>query len=377
MNCPIHACRILLGVFFLLACSPQISSARKPVPLAQLTPVASPVGTPATEVPTKDNSDAPVPAVEPAEELPPGTVRVYLHDGSVITGILANKSIEVATKFGRLTVPVDQIVSFTPGLDSQTQRMEDLKKLIDQLGDSSYSARDTAEKQLLAMGLKIRNELEMYRNDKNAERKTRVQKILAAMADLEDDETPDDGNEKSQPWKRLDVVMTQPFTLAGRIDQKQFQLASKYGQLNIALADIQRVERPRRGRESYRRTVAVAGTNIVPRQYKNSNITIQAGDRITIKADGVLQMTPWGTGAMSTPEGAPNYGWFVNAKIPSGALVMRVGNNDQPIKVGSSYTFTAKKAGTLQFGIGMNSSYVNHSFPGTYNLKISVRPAGK
>ncbi|MCG8584805.1 MAG: hypothetical protein MI757_08860, partial [Pirellulales bacterium] len=306
-----------------------------------------------------------------------GTVRVHLHDGSMITGVLSNESIEVATQFGRLTVPVDKIMSFTPGLDSQTDRMELLKTLIEQLGDKSYSARDAAEKKLVLMGAKIRDELERHRKDENAERRNRIQKILAAIAEMEDEDEPIDGDNKDrQPWRRLDTVVTEPFTLAGTIEQKQFELASKYGKLNIALADIKRVERPRTGREAYRRNVSVAGTNIAPNRFKNSHISVQPGDRVSIRADGVLRMTPWGSSAVSTPDGAPNYGWYINGKIASGALVMRLGSNGQPEKVGSKHTFTAKKAGTLQFGIGMNSSYVNHSFPGNYNLKVSVQPAG-
>ncbi len=323
-----------------------------------------------------DATTEPMPIIK--KTFPPGTVRVHLHDGSMITGIFADKTIEVETEFGVLKVPLDQITSLTPGLDSQTGRMEMLKKLIEELGDKSYSVRDKAEKKLMLMGAKIREELERNRRDENAERRTRVQKILAAIDELEEDgPSIGEGNGDSQPWRRLDTVVTQQFTLAGQIKQKEFELVSKYGKLKISLADIRRVERPSTARSSYRRSVEVAGTNIAPRQYKNSHIVVQAGDRVSIRADGVLKMTPWGSSAMSTPDGAPNYGWYINAKIPSGALVMRIGSKGTPTKVGSRHTFTATKAGTLYFAIGMNASQANSSFPGTYKLKVSVQPAGK
>jgi hypothetical protein len=368
---------VVAGVVAIDSSLVQTSEAREAIilsPLIQATP-ALPAVKPADKKPAEEA--APFVPPEPEVPLPLGTVRVHLHDGSVITGILGDEFIEVETQFGSLKVPVDKITSFTPGLDSQTDRMESLKKLIEELGDKSYSTRDKAEKKLLMMGTKIRGELLLHRTDKNAERRNRVQKLLATIDEMaEDDPQPVENATNSQPWRRLDTVVTRPFTLAGRIQQKQFTLNSKYGKLNIALADIHRVERPRSGREAYRRSVEVAGTNIAPRQFKNSHVAVQVGDRVTIKSDGVLRMTPWGSSAVSTPDGAPNYGWYINAKIPSGALVMRVGNTGEVLKIGSKHSFTAKKAGTLHFGIGMNASYVNHSFPGAYNLKIRVQPAG-
>ena len=337
---------------------------------------AQPAATSPSQPPKKDTAEDVEPEPEPVKPLPPGTIRVHLHDGSLITGILSNNTIDVETQFGTLTVPVDKIMSITPGLDSQTDRLENLKKLIESLGAMSYSERDKAEKKLLSMGLVIRSELKRYENDKNAERKNRVQKILAALNEMAEDEDPAE-LESTEQWRRLDTINTEPFMLAGRIKQKQFELASRYGKLNIRLADIKRVERPQAGRQTIRRTVAVAGSNIVPRQYKNSHIMVRAGDRVRIRADGTLNMTPWGSSAMSTPDGAPNYGWYISNKIPSGALVMRIGGSGQPEKVGSKHTFIAKKSGTLQFGIGMNSSYVNHNFPGTYNVKVSVEPGKK
>ena len=344
-------------------------------PFGGLVPVVPPATAPVKKDTPKD--DVPEPSPEPVKPLPPGTIRVHLHDGSVITGILATDTIEVETQFGTLKVPVDKVLSFTPGLDSQTDRMANLKKLIEDLGATSYSDRDKAEKKLLAMGLVIRSELKRHQDDKNAERRNRVRKILTALNEMADEEEPEDGSDAEQQWRRLDTIVTEPFTLAGRIRQKQFELVSKYGKLNIRLADLQRVERPRAGRQSIRRTVAVGGTFIVPRQYKNSHITVKAGDRVIIRADGTLNMTPWGSSAMSTPEGAPNYGWYIANKIPSGALVMRIGNSGQPEKVGSKHTFTAKKSGTLQFGIGMNASYVNHNFPGAYSVKVTIEPGRK
>ena len=77
---------------------------------------------------------------------------------------------------------------------------------------------------------------------------------------------------------------------------------------------------------------------------------------------------------MSTPEGAPNYGWYINGKIAAGALVGRIGDSGTVFKIGTKYSFTVKKAGYLQLAIGMNPSYATQAYPGKYDVRIRVSP---
>src|SRR5579862_2672013 len=49
------------------------------------------------------------------------TMRLHLMEGSVVTGKLSTDTVTVETAFGKLEVPVANIVSFTPGLDSHPE----------------------------------------------------------------------------------------------------------------------------------------------------------------------------------------------------------------------------------------------------------------
>jgi hypothetical protein len=328
------------------------------------------------EEPAKPEEEVDVPRA-PVVPLGPQFIRLHLQDGSVISGDLSIKEIEVDTQFGKLTIPIDKIRSFVPGLDSNPKADEQIQKLIKDLGSDDYKTREQAHKDLAAMGIKVQKELEKYANDENAEVKRHVTEILKeleeAAAEQEDFDDPGAG---AQPLIRLDTVVTTDFTVVGRVSPPQFNIQSKYGPLTIRLADISKGERETAQRESLRRTVDVNAAHLAQRGFKNTGIRVQAGDRVTIKAEGSIVMSPWGGNARSGPDGMPNYGWYIPGQIPGGALVARIGDKGTAFKVGSSSTFVARQAGTIQLAIGMQAEYANegYQFPGEYKVRLKIDP---
>ena len=73
-------------------------------------------------------------------------MHVYLMDGGSVFCSLSVQSITVETEFGKLEIPVNQIVSFTPGLNSHPQQRSNIKRLILQLGASTADLRKAAQK---------------------------------------------------------------------------------------------------------------------------------------------------------------------------------------------------------------------------------------
>ena len=327
--------------------------------------------------PAADESAVDVPR-KPVADLGPKYIRLNLLDGSVISGDLSVSEITVETPFGNLVVPIDRIKSFTPGLDSYPKVLADLDALIKNLGSDDYQTREQAHKDLAAMGIKIRRELDRFVNDENAEIKRHVGEIIKEIEEQnqEVDGFDEEGGGGTQPWIRLDTVVTSDFTVVGKVTPKQFEIASKYGPLTVQLADVQKGERDTGTRESLRKSMTVEGTNIAQRSFKSTGIRLQAGDKVTVRADGNVIMSPWGSNAATGPDGAPNYGWYVANQIPGGALVGRIGDKGQVFKVGRQSTFTAKSAGVLQLAIGIQPEYANegYQYPGQYNVKLKVEP---
>jgi hypothetical protein len=170
-----------------------------------------------------------------------------------------------------------------------------------------------------------------------------------------------------------DTVETTEFTVVGRIVPKSFTIESPYGPLTVKLSDIRRGQREVTQLEVLRKSLAVEGTHMVFMGLKASNVKVERGDKVTITAGGTVTMTPWGNRAFSTPDGGANFGWYIEGQIPGGALVAQIGESGPIFKIGSKHTFTADRAGVLQFGIALAGNHANQTFPGQYTVKIVVR----
>jgi hypothetical protein len=321
----------------------------------------------------KQNSTGAPALVEVANKSEPDAVKLYLMDGSLIAGKLTMKEIPVETQFGNLSVPVANIKSLTPGLSSHPELAKRISNLIADLGSGNYNDRERAQQALLKLGLSIRNELERYQNDSDVERRTRVKAILAELDQLADDnDSGDSRSDLAGPLAHRDTIETTEFTIVGKIVPQSFPITSPYGELNIKLSDIRRAQRDTGQKEDLRQTFGVDATHFASRNPMSTNIRLERGDVVTIAAEGTLNMTPWGAGAISTPDGAPNYGWYIPNQIASGTLVGRIGNEGFR-KLGSKTTFTVERGGVLHLGIGMQNDYTENQFPGTYNVKVRVQ----
>ena len=321
------------------------------------------------------SEDEEEPVVEKSPPIDPQSIRLNLMDGSVITGKLEVKEIEIETKFGSLTIPVEAIKSFKPGLDSYPDLKQEVDGFIENLGSDDYAEREAARKSLARMGSRIETELKRHLKDKNAERVRQIKAILEEFATAEEFSADDEGATPESAWSRLDMVETTDFTVLGKISPQSFQVTSQYGPLNIQLAHIRTAERNLGTKQQVRRSLSVSGQNLANLAFKNSGIRLKRGDRVSVTADGQIMMTPWGSGTMSTPEGGANFGADPN-QIPGGALVARIGDSGKVFKVGAKHSFQADRTGTLQFAIAMQYDYAqgNYQFPGEYKLKIKVDP---
>ena len=332
---------------------------------------------PKNSAPAKKDDNAPV--IQPKiKELPPSYVKLYLVDGDVVSGELATPSISIKTDFGTLAVPVEKIVRFEPGLNSYPKILEHISKLVSDLGSTKYEEREAAHKALVAMGPRIQNELAQFDGEANAEMKRHLAEIKKEIAKVVEEFDEDDLEDpENQPWDRDDKLVMANFTAVGKIQESDFKLKGKYGELAIKLGDIRKGTRPVAGRQPIQKSLTVNKDNFVQLAWKSAGIMVQKGDSLTVSASGTITLTPWGSNAVSTPNGTPQYGTMPNTPgIPYGALVAKIGNGKY-FKVGDKKTFRADAKGKLQFAITMRASYVGKSYqyPGDYKLKIKVEPA--
>jgi hypothetical protein len=353
-------------------------------------PVASqtkqPKGAPSTAPPGSSKSAAPggnTPAAPSRaaakKKRNPREIKIMLMDGSVVLGELSIDTIEVKTEFGSLTVPVEKVLSLTPGLDSHRDLSSKIDRLIRELGDDDYKKREAAHKELLGMGRPVKDILAAHRNDKNAERKRRITEIVARLDEMNsNDSFSGDDSAGAKTWMRDDRVETPNFTIVGDVNPSVFEVRSKYGPLKIGLNDIRRTEKTGLEKGPTLKQISIAGSDFHLVRPKSSGVRVKAGDSVSVAASGTITMPPWGSSARSGPDGAANYGsyTFGGQRVGYGGLVGRIGDSGTWIRIGSRAKFTARKSGVLKFGIVMRSTYTrgNYVFPGSYKVRIKVDP---
>jgi hypothetical protein len=300
------------------------------------------------------------------------TMRLHLMEGSVVTGKLSTDTVTVETAFGKLEVPVANIVSFTPGLDSHPEEGKRIGRLIQQLGSNGAAERDAAQRMLTDMGKSIQTELARYAQDEDTERRSRIQKILAELEETEEEEELDPLVAK--PWLPQDSLETTLFTVVGKISPQTFELQTQFGPLKVAIGDIRRGERELDLKPEIKKQLFVTGENLIQLAMQTSGVRIGRGDKVQITADGRLTMTPWGNNTFSNPDGSEQFQWYLPNQIPGGALVARIGTTGKIFKVGSKHSFTSTRAGILYFGIAMSPQFASqdYNYPGRYDVKIRV-----
>lgn len=379
MNARLLTFALLICVFTLPAMAQPGVAADQAIELRiapQVIPVPQPEQ-PAEEDPAAEGDtdevepDEPTPT--PAEKPEPGVLRFHLMDGTIITGKLTTQNLPISTEFGDLTVPIESIASFAPGIGSHPEIDQTITTLIQQLGSPEAKTRDKAQAQLIAYGPGLIPELQEHANDPDAERKVRIATIMEELYTVETDEFEMQQG-PSIALTRLDQIVTQRFTIAGKIKQDTFNIASKFGELTVKLKDIKAVERMTTDQPEVRRTVEVSGMDMTCKGYKKTGIRVNRGDRIIIVAEGRVTMSPWGSNSVSSPDGIAQNGMY-NGKIPMGALAGRIGDSGEELLIGSKSSFVAKKSGVLQLGFAMQQNWANYQFPGSYKARIRVVPA--
>jgi hypothetical protein len=304
----------------------------------------------------------------------PDQLTLQMMDGSTISGKLAVKSLTVQTPYGTLEIPVEAIRGITPGLDAHADLSKQIADCIDKMGSDVYADRETAQNTLLKLGPSVRPEIVKARAAAEAERKTRLDALLAAFDDLADESTDDDAP-PTPIWIHGDAVETTDFTIVGHIVQSSFDVQSRYGELTVKLADLQHAFRPAGAIEDMHKSVQVTGNdNLVIKTWEDSGVSVSKGDKVSVTADGKITLTPWGNNASSGPDGSMNYGQYQagSDQVGTGGLIGKIGNGGVQFKVGAKHSFVADHNGKLMFAIAIQGDYGGNQFPGAYTVKIKV-----
>lgn len=328
----------------------------------------------------QEPDEDPPPATAPAAPSPPDSanqpgpqeVRLQLWDGTTVIGNLDISSVHMATRFGVLEVPVASIVRLTPGLNSLPELRSRLEGLVEQLGDRDFKAREAALGKLLAWGPPLLGYLAQTSDGGSAERKKHLQNLVTQLqSDL--DRSGDSGEPAASPLVVDDSLTTGEFTIVGQVQEQQFSVATRYGQLSIRLADIRSVDREWMNTASVvRRSFDIGATSFFQTKPVATGLRVRRGDRIRIQASGSVNWSSWGN-ISSGPDGITNQGKWQGFNC--GMLLARIGPAGELAEIGEDGEFVAPTDGELILGVAMQDNYAGqqgYQWDGEYKAQVVV-----
>jgi hypothetical protein len=304
-------------------------------------------------------------------------IRFHMWDGSIVGGDVTVDKIDIETEFGTLQVPIEKISMFLPGLNSVPKLNDRITLLVEGLGDKNFDVREKSHRELVAMGRQIQREIQRFDDGGSVERKKHLQEIKREIAEQSDEVDEFDPGTGEVALIRGDKIVTQDFSIVGKILQEEFRMSSKFGELAVNLSDIKMADRSfREVKTEIRKTIEVGGSAFFQNEPVSAKIRVNRGDKVLIRATGIVQWTNWSTS--SGPDGIGSQGQWQGMNC--GCLAARIGDSSKYIKIGTKGEFTAMQSGVLYLGVAMRDDYAKNSgyrWEGKYSAKVMVKPADK
>src|SRR5262245_28609931 len=89
---------------------------------------------------------------EPGQEPAPNEVTAIFHDGTVIKRVVLPSSVELTTRYGKLTIPVKDIRRIEFGFRLSAEMAKQVEEGVQALGNKDFRQGEPASKQLAGLG---------------------------------------------------------------------------------------------------------------------------------------------------------------------------------------------------------------------------------
>lgn len=282
-------------------------------------------------------------------------------DGSLVRMQLLQENLEVLTKYGKLTVPLQDIRRIEFGVHLPMGVEPQIEQAIKLMGSDVYKQREEAARDLVNMGPLAFPAVQKAARNTDLEVAQRAATVLKRISD----KVPAD----QLRTKMEDTIQTQTFPIIGRIVSPTIKASSvHFGELSLKLSDL-RCLHIRSSLGNTEATVDAAKYGSQPDQWLDSGLVIDAGQRLIILGEGQVDLWPQGPGQYLTgPKGYTTPG--KGSGFMAGSLLGRIGDNGKVFLVGERFEGVPAEEGKIFFHIV--PSPWNNASTGTYRVKIST-----
>lgn len=297
---------------------------------------------------------------EGSKEVPrPNQAEVRFGDGSLVRVTVLQDTLDVMTRYGKLTIPIREIRRIDFGLHLPQGVDAQIDTAIKQLSSEAYREREDAVKNLVHLGPMAYPFLQRASRNPDLEVSQRAATVMKRIADKS---TPE-----ALRLKEEDCILTHEFPVIGRILSPSIRVHSlHFGELALKLSDLRTLYV--RGQHTEGELVVDAAKfGSAPDQWLDSGLMVDGSTRLVISGEGQVDLWPQGPGQyVTTPKGYTAAG--KGGTFMAGSLLARIGENGKAFFVGERYEGAPTEEGKVYFHIV--PSPWNNASTGIYRVRL-------
>ena len=291
----------------------------------------------------------------------PTVAEVRFNDGSIVRMTLLQSDLEVATKYGKLQIPLAEIRRVEFGLHVPPDVNQQINQSIKRLASDVYKERDCASKELMQVGHFAFPSLQKAARSGDQEVAYRAVSLIKQIS------------ERTAPellrLRKEDVIHTSEFTVIGRISSQSIKAHSThFGDVNLKLSELRTMHlRQQGGKQELIVDASKHGSALD--QWCDTGVIVDAGQRMVITSEGQVDLWPQGPGQyVALPKGYNTAG--KGGQYLAGALIGRVGESGKTFLIGERYEGSASDEGKLYLQIV--PSPWNNASTGQYRVRLQT-----
>jgi hypothetical protein len=273
--------------------------------------------------------------------------------------VILQESLEVMTKYGKLTVPIHDIRRIDFGLHLPEGVGPQIKAAIKQMGSNVYKHRDGAVKDLVDLGALAFPAVQQAAHSGDLEVSQRAASVLKQISARVPAE--------SLRLKMDDTIQTAEFPIVGRIVSPTIKAYSvHFGELNLKLSDLRSLSL-RGGKDNLELAIDAAKYGSQNDEWLDTGVLVGPNQRVTVRADGQVDLWPAGPGQyLTSPKGYTTAG--KGGVHMAGTLLGRVGDKGKAFVIGERFEGVPSQEGKMYLQIV--PSPWNNASSGSYRVRV-------
>jgi hypothetical protein len=305
-------------------------------------------------------ADDPPPSKKPSVD--PGAADVRFADGSTVRMYFAQPTVDISTRYGKLSVPVEDIRRIEFGIRYPEGVQARIDAAIAKLGYIDAKEREAAAQELLTHRERSYPALKRLASGTDTDLARRARDVMTKLEEKVDAE--------KLKLRDLDTIHANEFVVTGRIEATTFKGRTTYfGEVAVQVAELKAIRFVGNGGGESELVIEAAKYAALSRDvWLDTDVDVHEGATLEIVAAGIVDLYPSGGNHKVGPDAMPRQGQAPDG-TPSGMLLGRIGERGKQFQVGSKYSGAVSDSGRLYLRI--ECSPCNNASTGSYTVKIN------